>query len=481
MFQKLLFTLLIIFWSSFSLLAQDLINVQWIGSQTKETLNTQFGLAFFSYDVDHYKVEYTSLDVAGQLDTVSGLLTIPEGPDKIFPMLCYQHGTVGAKEDVPSNLEGGFQLAEIWGALGYITFAPDFLGLGEGRGFHPYVHAASEAWVAIDMMSAVKTYLDDNEYFYNDQLFVTGYSQGGHAAAALHKEIEENYSDQITVTASAPMSGPYSISGVMNDFMVAEIPYGFVGYLPYTLLSYETVYGNIYDELSDIFKPNYVQDIENFYTGQIDLWDLNQSLINKLIQDFGDSYPSKLLKDDVVDDVLNDPDHPMNVALRDNDVFEWAPQAPTRLYYCEGDEQVPFMNSVVADSVMNMLGAIDTQAENLDFNAELDHFNSVQPAMLNAMIFFAGYAQIDDSSNTFSPDLNDKFSIFPNPAVDLFFLENKNDGGLLQLIDLTGKVLLEQNLVSGTNEIRVNGLTSGVYLVKVNFAGQFFTKKLFVR
>jgi len=459
--------------------AQDLISSQWLGSQSAATLNTQFGLPIFDFDVRHFKIQYSSLDINGQLDTLSGLLTIPQNENKRYPMLCYQHGTVNSKSDVPSNLQGGYTLGEIWGALGYITIAPDYLGLGDGRGFHPYVHRASEAWAAIHFLEAAKTYLDNEGIQYNDQLFVTGYSQGGHGAAALHRELEENYSDQITVTASAPMSGPYSVSGVMNDFMLSEQPYNFVAYLPNTILSYQTAYGNLYDDLEDVFKPDYAAEIELFYNGQIGLFDLNQMLITMLIQDFGESIPIKMFQDSVVTAVSSNPNHPLNVALRDNDVHDWSPLAPTRLYYCEGDDQVPFMNSVVADSVMNMMGAVDTDAVSL--GDDLDHGECVQPAMINAITFFSLYAQIDNINSVYDSSVEDQFSIHPNPTNELFFIDSQNERGVLQIIDLTGKVMMKKNITFGQNQIPVGHLAKGMYLVKVNFDEKFYTKKIIIR
>ena len=33
------------------------------------------------------------------------------------------------------------------------------------------------------------------------------------------REIEENYSDQLRVTASAPMAGPYDMSGAQREML----------------------------------------------------------------------------------------------------------------------------------------------------------------------------------------------------------------------------------------------------------------------
>ena len=219
MLKRILIFLLFLAFSTGSLSAQEIIEVTSLGSKTLQEMQANYGF-LAQNGVEHYRVLYTSQDLKGQRDTASGLLVLPikEG-DKPLPLLIYQHGTVSAKDDVPSELRGGYEIAEVSGTLGYVSLAPDYIGLGTSRGLHPYVHAPSEAWAAIDMLKAVKPYLPQLNISVNQQLFITGYSQGGHAAMALHRELEQNYATEFPVTASAPMSGPYSISGEMKKLV----------------------------------------------------------------------------------------------------------------------------------------------------------------------------------------------------------------------------------------------------------------------
>ena len=46
------------------------------------------------------------------------------------------------------------------------------------------------------------------------------------------KEIEENYTDQLTVTGSCPMAGPYSMSNAQRLMLESGQPYPNPGYLP---------------------------------------------------------------------------------------------------------------------------------------------------------------------------------------------------------------------------------------------------------
>ena len=97
---------------------------------------------------------------------------------------------------------------------------------------------------------------------------------------ALHKEIEENYSDEFTVTASAPMSGPYSMSEEMIDFTLGEEEYASVSYLAWIVLAYQVAYADLLNDysLEDIFKPEFIDDIIDFRDENIFRAELNSRM-----------------------------------------------------------------------------------------------------------------------------------------------------------------------------------------------------------
>ncbi len=356
---------------SLHLSAQDLVSSTFLGAKTQAQLTAEFNVPFIQYGAKFYKITYTTANLQGQTDTVSGLLTVPDNPSKVYPRLVYQHGTSGSKQDVPSVnvLNGGEgRIGWLFAGLGYVALMPDYLGLGVSADvFHPYVHAASEASVALDMLRALPEFASQTGVHVNDQLFITGYSQGGHAAMALHQVIETDLSDEFTVTAAAPMSGPYSIGDVMRGLILSNEVYYYPAYIPNTALSYQTAYGNIFGQLTDIFKPVYAAPIQQFYNGAIDLSTLNDQLISLLVANEGACIPTKMIQPATLADVQSNPDHPINIALRANDVYHWAPQAPTRLFYCMADDQVPFENSLLARDTMLARGAADLAIQDVEF------------------------------------------------------------------------------------------------------------------
>lgn len=443
--------------------SQQLISSQFKTSFTKAQLTAQFG-PFAQNGIRLYKIQYTMPDLQGITDTVSGLLIIPDRTGVAFPLLCAMHGTVDSKVDVPSNLLGGYELGSAFGALGYVAFMPDYLGLGDSKRFHPYVHAESEASAGINMLFAVREYAAQNNLLLNDQLFITGYSQGGHASMAMHQAIEQNYANTLKVTAAAHLSGPYSISTAMRSLILSDNAYYYPAYIPYTLLSYNLAYGLFYN-LADIFKPNYTEVIQQFLNGELTVGGLNDTLITLLKKETVRNIPiaKSMFQDSILNAIANDPNHPINKALEANDTYKWAPQVPTRLYYCKADDQVTYRNSIVADSVMTLLGAVNEDA--VDVNSAANHGECVFPAVLAAVGFFAPYQQIQTDAKDIA--LNRlPIEAFPNPADDFITFKHAPKDATLQIIDLNGKIRCSTNLAD-SRPVNIEQLPQGVYFARI--------------
>jgi hypothetical protein len=474
--KYLLFILSLFFCSLTFVQSQNLLSSTFLEARTLGQMQSDFG-PLMQHGIEMYKILYETPDINGQTDTASGLMVLPirEG-DFDFPLLCYQHGTVSSRSDVPSELRGGYELAAVFGGLGYISSAADFLGLGTSRGFHPYVHADSEASASIDMMRAVRDYCEENEFGINDQVFITGYSQGGHAAAAVHREIQNNHSEEFDIIASAPMSGPYSISGEMRGVILSDEAYSFPAYLANTALSYNYVYG-LFEEVEDYFAPPYAAPIKAFYEEEITLTTLNTTLQALLTQNEGASVTRFMLQDSMLNYLTNDLDHPINLRLAENDVYDWTPEVPTRLFYCMADDQVIFTNSLVADSVMNLNGASDVEA--IDINSDFDHNQCVEPAVIQTAFFFAQYQEVIASSPSVEIP-REEIQIFPNPASRQLNITHSFDAVRVELIDMTGKIAVAQQLTPSKGVIHLEALPRGLYAIKVTTQSGYWMDKLII-
>ena len=54
------------------------------------------------YSIEVYDIEYESHNSNGSIDTLSGLVSIPQNPTKAFPVAVYNHGTIILDNQAPS-------------------------------------------------------------------------------------------------------------------------------------------------------------------------------------------------------------------------------------------------------------------------------------------------------------------------------------------------------------------------------------------
>lgn len=477
MFRRLLLFISLVFIVG-NTQAQVLQSSTYLGHRSKQQLIDQFGLPLFTNGVNLYKVVYSTPDVNGDPSLASGLLCVPDVLTKKYPVLCYQHGTSSDREDVPSRLNGEADLPILFCGMGYLTVAPDYLGLGDSPGYHPYVHAETEASAGVDMIRAGREFAQQEGVAFNEQIFVTGYSQGGHAAMALHRKLETELSSEFQVAAASPMSGPYSIGEVMRELILQEEVYYFPAYIPNTIVGYQTAYGNLYNDLTDVFKPEYAALIQKYIDEEVDLFNLNLGLIFALQTQEGASIPVKMMYQAVVDSVMSDSLHPINLALKDNNVYDWAPQAPTRLVYCMNDDQVPFENALLAESVMQANGAAEVIA--YDPYPSGDHGSCVEPAVFYTVLFFSTHQQVEDLPTATTEVVTHDLNIFPNPAQNTIRLDHTAADGTLTISAMNGQVLMAKSYNTGES-IDVSVLPEGMYLIEVQSADEIAIGKLMIQ
>jgi len=142
--------------------SQYLVSSTFVNTMSQISLNSLTGLAL-QYDVDMYKMIYNTTDAHSQPTIASGALLIPTNTVcKEFPISVYAHGTSLRKIDVPSNDVSETVIGKVFSAGGYFTCMPDYIGMGDSPGLHPYVHAESEATASIDMIRAAREFIQDS-------------------------------------------------------------------------------------------------------------------------------------------------------------------------------------------------------------------------------------------------------------------------------------------------------------------------------
>jgi hypothetical protein len=431
------------------------------------------GLLPLDYEVEVHRVVYETPDVDGvTTTTASGLVMIPDVDSTCaLPMMAYLHGTKLKKDDTFYYLRGEWQLGVIAATTGYAMVMPDYLGLGMSPGIHPYQHARSQATASIDIMRVCRSIVEEENLQLNDQLFIMGYSQGGHATMATHRMIQEELNGEFEVTASAPGSGPYDMAGAQLDMVAAFEPYAVPGYLPYVIQSYQHVYGNLYDSIQQIYVPPYDETIPPLLDGSVGFGELNAAM---------PPIPRDIIQPDYADLFFNDPSHPAFLALKDNDVYEWVPESPVLFNYCRSDEEVTYINTVNASEWMIDAGA--PSIEVVERDTALGHFACAQPSIFLSKLWFDGMAEFCGSGLSVSEqNKTNEIDVYPNPnnSDRLNFTNSKPV--IVAVYDAAGRNLILPQKVPANGSLDISGLRSGVYLVSVWVEDTIQTKRLIVQ
>lgn len=329
-----------------------------------------------------HKVTYETVNPFGIRTTASGVIIIPDKIESALPLASYQHGTLVLREESPSQALGLDRLVGVaLAAGGYLAAMPDYLGLGDSIGLHPYVHAKSLADASIDMLRATRAFSATRAIPLTEQLFLIGYSEGGYATMALHRELEATYADEFSVTASAPMAGPYDLSGTtVNDFLSGRAmnsPY----YLPYLIAAYQSIY-QLGSSFSALLKPPMDETLPPLLDAQHSGSELDRAI--------GTTTPTAILRDEFVNALRHDPHHPLRLALKENDLYDWVPKAPVRMFHCAGDRDVLAQNSQVTYDSFVRLGAKDVTL--IDPMPTADHGSCAPIALLAAKEWFDTFA-----------------------------------------------------------------------------------------
>ena len=460
--------IIVLFFSSFffgTAQSQYFISSSFINTIEPITLQAISGLSL-TYTVDTYKIIYNTTDVDGTPTIASGAFCIPVSPDcQGFPIAVYEHGTSLRKIDVPSEDVSETYIGRIFAAGGYQVVMPDYLGMGEGPGLHPYCHGESEATATIDMIRAVREAQTLGEIPGiepdNGELFITGYSQGGHAAMATHKYIEDNnLLEEFNVLGSAPCSGPYEITGAMADTILAA-SYSNPGYIVYLMASYQRVYGNLYTSYSDILKSPYDEIVEPYFNGNnytLGMGSLNDQLPQEIQVFVEDTVLANFI------DASSGQNHPIWQAMAANDNHDWLPTRPIKMYYCTGDEQVSFQNALAAEAAMLANGAVDVEAV---YKGEGMHNDCVLPSLTDAFNWFETLKSECTSAEITNLDAGD-VTVYPNPTKSIITIEsNEFKQCEVLLLDPFGRIVLTLNKNQEVQDIDLSKLIPGAYFIEL--------------
>jgi hypothetical protein len=374
--------------------------------------------------IDVFHFEYQTVDPAGNITPASAALMVPDDSASqcqgARPIALYAHGTNTDRNFNIADLEAedngeGLLMAAVFAAEGYIVVAPNYVGYDTSTlDYHPYLNGDQQSRDMIDALTAARSALptaDAPGTTDGGQLFVTGYSQGGYVAMATHRSLQDSGE---TVTASAPMSGPYALSAFGDAIFQGQVTGGSPVNLTLLITSYQNAYGNLYSDTTEVFEAQYATDIDTLLPSTTPVSELEEqgrlpdtalfsttppdpayaamtpattpaNLAPVFATGFGTEH---LLTNDFrlayLEDATANPDggfpavtdglppadpaHPLREALKINDQRAWTPTAPMLLCAGNADPTVLYLNT----ALMQNFWATATTVTVLDIDSAVE-------------------------------------------------------------------------------------------------------------
>lgn len=388
----LVLNLFLITSNSYAVPRGTLIEADYLGKRSKRFLKTVRSLINANAippaksDVHFYRIKYSTIGIDGEPVEATGAVIFPdriEQPQPL-PVVVYLHGTIFNASKAPSNSNKELEsliCAVAFSSQGYFVVVPDYLGLGKKPTFHPFLHAQSEATASADMLLAAKEFADKQGIQTKDQLFLLGYSQGGHATMALHRYLEAN---GVQVTAAAPMAGPYDLAKTMIASRLRVISQASSVTTTYVLYAMNHLY-HLFDSLAEIIKDPNPSQLTQIFGGRLNYNQFSAMFPPRMQEVLHSNFYLEMMKATEESPMVGPIAEKVIGAFRENNVYDWKPKAPVLLIHARSDDQIPFANSEVALAHFQAVGAV---AKIYDLGTGLTHKSAAVPAISQAYLWF---------------------------------------------------------------------------------------------
>ena len=335
---------------------------------------TRYGLdtSRVRFGVDAKRIVYRTVDAFEAPTTASALVAVPRNHDRTPRQVTWLHGTNAYRGAAASVADGNDRAsAFLFASAGYLTTAPDYLGLGVGPGTHPYADAPSTVTASVDALRATRELTRRDGRRPDPRMFVTGHSQGGHATMALGQAIQRGADPRLGLAGLAPISGPMRPSGFVTDAVAGKIEKG-TAYLAYWTVSWNRLY-NLYSDPAEAFQDPSIDGLFDGNTPNDQIFPRLPATVQEL---FTPAYLER----------VENPTGVLRSALREADSYcDWRPRVPVTVYTSGGDGDVLIDNSIYCQQRLERHHANSTM---VDLGAEVDHAEAAKLALPRVLAEF---------------------------------------------------------------------------------------------
>ncbi|MFF2026115.1 hypothetical protein ACFVW2_30515 [Streptomyces sp. NPDC058171] len=330
------------------------------------------------HGVRAHRIVYRTIDVTGRPTTASQLVVVPANGVRDLRVVSWLHGTTVFRGDVASMNERSTDRAAafLFAGAGHAVSAPDYLGLGEGPGFHPYGHPEGTVSAAVDALRATRSFVRRDGRDLERRVLISGFSQGGPATMMLGRALHRGADRYFRPGALAPVGGPFDLSGfeaaAADDRVVRSSLY-----LAYFATAWQRMYG-LYGTPSEVFRAPYDTVVETLFDGHHRSSEVAAAL---------PATSRELFTPEFLDRIRH-PTGELRRQLRALDTTcDWRPAVPVRIFHSPDDADVAFTN---AGHCSGQLTANGVEHEVVEVAG--DHNGSVRSALPQVVRAFGGAA-----------------------------------------------------------------------------------------
>ena len=296
-------------------------------------------------EVSAFRIEYkTSHPYSRHREVKASGLALAPSSRKPLPLLVYFYPTLLYKSWAPSLIPStalsmdpleDYRLMLIFLALqGYIVIVPDQIGYGSSDHLpHPYLHKESVTQTTADFLQSTANALSERGFPFQKELFIMGYSQGGHGALAFAEAMQDSSID-FEIKAVSAGGGPYDLLYTTQELLSQKQVLQLVT-VP-LLQSYSYIYN--WDLKEIVRRESYSSAISQVYKQ-----DSLQQAVKPLPSRVDSLFRSEFLRD-----IYSKRNNFYQQTLEENSVYDWEPDFPILLFHVKKDKIVPYENREIA-------------------------------------------------------------------------------------------------------------------------------------
>jgi pimeloyl-ACP methyl ester carboxylesterase len=313
-------------------------------------------------------------------------------------LIVFNHGTIADRKRSPSRFTGKPNNSEAQTATlafasgGYAVVMPDYLGLGDHTGPHPYPLGAVNSRSAVDIIAPARAVARRLNIEIASRLYVSGYSEGGAVGMWTLRDLEKMAGADYEVTAAALGSGPYDLSGVTRKWIL-ESPSSqeeFVVKLYLTGYMADYFHKSQGVKIVDYFKPTMAFAINQAFKGKLtDEAIIKRLALTAVLMRSKNSFTNVITPKFKKALETLDTNDPLIRELIKSDCYDWSPRTKMLLINLVNDKVVIPENTAKAIETMRRRGiGADLLRQYVVNDPSLNHVTGMPVVMAQARKFF---------------------------------------------------------------------------------------------